>query len=109
MLSADGSRMLAHRADGTLRLYDVASRTQLGGAITVDDLSGNALLRPDGLELATVTEQGFVTWDLDPEHWEAAACRLAGRSLTHAEWDQYIGDLAPYRQTCPQYPADATA
>ena len=30
------------------------------------------------------------------------AGRLAGRNLTRSEWDQYIGDLAPYRRTCPE-------
>ena len=66
-------------------------------------MPGGAVLRSDGLQAAAETEQGIVVWDLDPAHWVDAACQLAGRNLTHAEWDQYIGDLAPYRQTCPQY------
>ena len=45
-------------------------------------------------------------WDLDPAGWVEDVCQLAGRNLTRSEWDQYIGDLAPYRRTCPQY-ADA--
>ena len=57
------------------------------------------------MQAAADTEQGIVVWDLDPAHWVDAACQLAGRNLTHAEWDQYIGDLAPYRQTCPGYVA----
>jgi hypothetical protein len=58
------------------------------------------------MELAVDTEQGIVVWDLDPDHWVEAACDLAGRNLTQAEWDQHIGDLAPYRTTCPQFPID---
>ena len=34
-----------------------------------------------------------------------AACLEAGRNLTHAEWDKYIG--GSYRATCPQWPAAA--
>ena len=65
------------------------------------------ILRPDGLALAIDTGRGVEFWDLDPQHWEDAACRLAGRNLTPAEWEQYLGDLAPYRATCPSYPTDA--
>lgn len=43
-------------------------------------------------------------WDLDPEHWIAAACTPASRNLTQEEWDTYIGKLAPYHRTCPQFP-----
>ncbi len=31
----------------------------------------------------------------------AAACRIAGRNLTEAEWDEHVGRLAPYRELCP--------
>ena len=55
---------------------------------------------------AAVVGGGIVSWDLDPAKWETAACRLAGRNLTQAEWDQYIGDLAPYTTTCPDHPAE---
>jgi hypothetical protein len=61
------------------------------------------VLRADGLQAAASTGQGWVIWDLDPERWLEAACQLAGRNLTRAEFDQHIGDLEPCRQTCPQY------
>ena len=65
-----------------------------------------AALRPDGLEAAVTTDQGIVVWDLDPDHWIDGACAIAGRNLTRTEWDQYIGDLASYRATCPQYESE---
>ena len=43
-------------------------------------------------------------WDLDVHHWEQAACRIAGRNLTRAEWHQYLPDQ-PYQCTCPQWAA----
>lgn len=64
-----------------------------------------AVLRPDGRQAAAVSNQGIVVWDLDPAHWVVAACQVAGRNLTQDEWDQYIGDLAAYQRTCPEYPA----
>jgi hypothetical protein len=30
------------------------------------------------------------------------SCRRAGRNLTQAEWQRYMGDI-PYRETCSQY------
>ena len=113
-----GQRLMVLGNDETLRIFDVATRTQLGDAI---DLAYDAALhtasirrgrrrrlRSDGMQAAADTGQGIVVWDLDPAHWVDAACRLAGRNLTHAEWDQYIGDLAPYRRTCPTHPDGAT-
>ena len=64
-------------------------------------------MRPDGLEAAVATDHGIAVWDLDPEHWVKGACAIAGRNLTRAEWDQYVGDLAPYRLTCPEFSAEA--
>ena len=93
----------------TLRFYDVESRLQLGDPIDLGKmpLYDWMIFRPDGLALAIDTGRGVEFWDLDPAHWEDAACRLAGRNLTPAEWAQYLGDLAPYRATCPSYPTDA--
>ena len=64
-------------------------------------------LRPDGTELAVggSREAGIQVWDLDPEQWVAAACRLAGRNLTAEEWSTNLADLAAYRATCPQFEA----
>ena len=47
----------------------------------------------------------MVIWDLDPQRWVEGACTLAGRNLTRTEWSTYIGDLASYRVTCPQFEA----
>ena len=62
-------------------------------------------LHPDGEELAIGggVDRPFLVWDLDPAHWLTAACELAGRNLTQDEWATYIGDLAEYHPTCPEY------
>ena len=41
--------------------------------------------------------------------WRAAACAVAGRNLTRDEWATYLGDIATYRATCPQFPIDPAA
>jgi WD40 repeat protein len=36
-------------------------------------------------------------------------CSLVTRNLTHAEWDQYIGDVLPYQAVCPNLPIEPEA
>ncbi len=113
-LSDDEQRMLALGEDNQVRLYDVAARTQLGTEIPSEAparatglgwLTSAALLG-DGLAAATSTDGGIVVWDLDPARWSEAACELASRNLTREEWETYIGDLASYRATCPQFDSE---
>ena len=99
-----GRRLLVRAADGSLRVLDIATRTQLGDPIDTGVVIGNATLRPDGLAAAAATDQGVVIWDLDPAHWVEAACELAGRNMTRQEWNRYLGDLADYHVTCPDHP-----
>jgi hypothetical protein len=98
-----GRRLMIAGDDGRVRLYDIATRTQLGLPIDTGQDAGelpSAILRGDGLLLAMITTDGIVSWDLDPARWQQAACELAGRNLTDQEWNLYIGDLAPYRPSC---------
>lgn len=53
--------------------------------------------------MALATTTGTAIWSLEPLEWEQAACRLAGRNLTRAEWQRHIGALAGYRATCDEY------
>ena len=99
-----GRRLMAKGQDDSLRFFDIATRTLLGDPIDTEARDSNAVLRADGMLAAASSNDGIVLWDLDPAHWEPAACDLAGRNLTRAEWDQYVGDLLPYRATCAQYP-----
>jgi len=100
-----GRRLRASGQDDSTRFYDIATRTPLGDPVDTDPRSGSAALRGDGLQAAAGTGSGLVIWDLDPAHWESAACELAGGNLTRDEWNRYLGDLAVYSATCPHYPA----
>jgi DNA-binding SARP family transcriptional activator/class 3 adenylate cyclase len=107
-ISDDNTRMLVVTGGGAAHVYDVGSTRQIGRTLRVD-LDANvrqvgASLRPDGRQLAVAAEHGVQLWDLDPETWRNAACRLAGRNLTREEWESYIPQGEPYRATCPQWP-----
>jgi WD40 repeat protein len=64
----------------------------------------------DGRWLATGSEDTIARlWNLNLNELVELACKLTGRNLTLAEWQQYMGDR-PYEVVCPQWPnpTDAT-
>ena len=106
--TADGSLILTRGGEGWVNLYDVASGIRIGAPIPipVEDEFQTVSIALDGSRMAIGggIENGYQIWDLDPDHWVEAACRLAGRNLTEEEWATNIGDLAEYGPTCPQLP-----
>jgi WD40 repeat protein/class 3 adenylate cyclase len=113
--SPDGS-LLASTSVGlsTTRLWDAASGTPVGGELVAGrtpytertipierPYPSQPVFDPGGQTLYTPGVDGSVmAWDLRPSSWARAACRIAGRNLTRAEWRQYVG-AAGYRATCP--------
>jgi len=62
-----------------------------GSYWVVFDRDGHALVSGGGATLAS--------FDMRPETWTAAACRIAGRNFTRDEWATYFGDRS-YHRTC---------
>ena len=101
---ADGRLAMVTGGDRSVTLYDVDSGEQIGDRIIIPGTEPRATaLRPDGLEMAIGggINRDILVWDLNPEHWTTAACKVAGRNLTREEWDTYLGGLGDYRSTCP--------
>lgn len=106
--STDGVTFVAAGNDGSVSIYDLASRTRLGAAIDMNRNQGaRTALRADGAVVAIETprDDGIELWDLNPVNWKAAACALAGRNLTREEWDTYLGSIGAYEATCPEFPS----
>ena len=93
--SADGRLLAARGSDGGVWVVDVGARTLLGGPIPLSGPVVGLAVRPDGAELAVDSGNGVTLWDLRPEAWVQATCRLAGRQLTEAEWRDHVGDPGP--------------
>jgi hypothetical protein len=106
--TGDGSLIATKGGDRSVSLYDVATGVRLGTPMTIaDDAFNNYItLSTNGTRLAIPGPDGVQIWNLQPDHWVDAACRVAGRNLTREEWDTSIGDLAPYHATCPALPLD---
>jgi WD40 repeat protein len=107
-ISTDGTLVAsASGASNSVTLWDSGSGARIGvlsmpraSSGRTDTVSGLAF-SPDGHTLAVTTDTGTLTvWDLNVDHWIAGACAIGGRGLTRSEWAQYIGSIAPYRDTC---------
>jgi WD40 repeat protein len=110
--TTDGTLIATKGGDRIVTLYDVPTGIRVGTPISIANDQINAIaLSPDGRHLAVGGELAggnhpIQIWDLNPEHWVEAACRVAGRNLTRDEWDANVGNLAPYHATCPDLPVD---
>lgn len=98
--SPDGRVLFSGGFDAHVSVWDVAGRRRLvetplnRGAVTSLDYAAN------GLAVSAVTSDGVVfRWDLDPAHWLAMACRIAGRELSAEERARFL-DGRP-DQVCP--------
>jgi WD40 repeat protein len=98
------------RADtASIALYDARTLEPIGEPIavpgTIPFISG---LSPDGTRFVTgatdLPGAAPALWDLDPDRWQATACKIAGRNLTRNEWRQYLPGRA-YEKTCARWPS----
>jgi WD40 repeat protein len=99
--SADSKTLLATSLDQTASIYDVRTRRRIGDPIVASaPFVYPAFLRPDGRAVAVTVRDGIAVWDIDPDHLARAACALADRNLTGAEWTSYAGGLGAHHKTC---------
>jgi WD40 repeat protein len=99
--SKDSTRLIATSLDQTVSIYDVATRTRIGDPIpAAAPFVYPGFMRPDGKAIAVTVRDGVALWNIDPKRLAEAACELADRNLTDAEWDTYLGELGSYHNTC---------
>jgi class 3 adenylate cyclase/WD40 repeat protein len=96
-LSPDREQLAVTSGDGLI-LIDLVTGRQVGPPLRTDAFESPMYLG-SGDRLVTPSLPGPLLWDLDPAHWRATACRLAGRELTTGEWRTYLPG-EPYRRTC---------
>ena len=104
--SPDGT-LLAATDSQTLTIWDVRNH-QLFVRPIFDSIGIQSInFSPDGSLLDESQEfSADILRATTVSAWEAQACAIANRNLTHAEWTQFIG-TAPYQKTCPDQPAGA--
>jgi WD40 repeat protein len=99
----DGATFATGAYDGAIVLWDAATGAPLNRVFPGRPADGpmNPTFLADGHTILIPSRGGPVfTMDTRTEHWIEAACTIAGRNLTQAEWTNAFGDR-PYRETCP--------
>ena len=108
--SADGRVLAIGTNDGGVQLWDIATDQEIGtplnGTDSISDPVASLAFSPDGQLLAVGSNNGTVRlWNVAYLYNPASGlCAAAGRSLTQAEWDQYVQGIA-YENVCPGWPA----
>ncbi|MBI5954678.1 MAG: hypothetical protein HY865_23725 [Chloroflexi bacterium] len=65
-------------------------------------------LSSDAERLLFVGNENVVEMKWRPEDLITDACSRVTRNLTHYEWQQYIGDILPYQEVCPNFQLEPT-
>jgi urease accessory protein UreF len=96
-----GRTLAAGSGDGTIRLWDMATRRQITALTGPTGPVTSVAFSRDGKTLATSAGHTVRLWDVaylvNPV---PHLCASAGRSLTRAEWARYVPVLA-YQRICP--------
>jgi hypothetical protein len=99
-IDAAGRTLLVKaNASSGASIVDIATRRQLAEAIPVQG-PGSIWLSTDGSTVFLPGNDGMVEWSLDPAEQFEAACHIAGRELTDAEWSTFLAMLGPRVETC---------
>ena len=100
--SPDGKTLASGSADGTARLWDVATHRQITALAGHAGAAGSVAFSPDGKALASGSaDQTVRLWDVSylvdvVQH----LCASAGRPVTPAEWARYVPGPS-YQRVCP--------
>ncbi len=98
--SPDGGYVISESTDGLSRMWDAATGEE------VADITGYVLAFSPSTPYAAIfrVDRTVAAQIYRPEDMAQEACQRLIRNLTHAEWQEYIGDALPYQAVCENLP-----
>ena len=98
--SPNGKQVMTTSTDGQFRLWDLASGKLVGSPLPGADVGGWGTFFPDGKRVIAVFWSGIgVVWNVDHAAWSRQSCRIAHRTLTRAEWRDFVPER-PFSPVC---------
>jgi hypothetical protein len=104
VFSPDGTHLATTSGDRTARIWDTATGRTTATLTGHTGWVFDVVFSPDGTRLATASIDGTARIRSLPPSWPQQLCARAGRNLSQAEWNEYLG-AQPYRRQCPQWPS----
>jgi tricorn protease-like protein len=91
-ISRDGRTLATGGDDGTVRLWDIQTGQAVGAPLPgLPNRTVVPSFTADGTHLLAAYETGGAyLWDIWPASLVRRACRVAGRRLTRAEWNEFL-------------------
>ena len=109
----DGRVLAAGTSSGQVEFIDLGTGERIGEPVSGQrDWVNSVAFAPDGSTLVAGSEDGSIallgpsTWTDDVADLGATLCRVAGRSLTEAEWAEFV-TFKPYESGCPSLGASS--
>ncbi|CAN5585654.1 TIR domain-containing protein [soil metagenome] len=109
LISPDARLVIEGGSTGQVTLHYLGARGAVLGRINVpvqDQRTAISVFTPDNSALVMTIQQtqsvpsSVRRVDLTVEGWIAASCAVAGRDMTPAEWELYVGTTAPSDLGC---------
>ncbi|MFF4361149.1 helix-turn-helix domain-containing protein [Streptomyces sp. NPDC001604] len=99
--SHDGGTLAVGTQDGSVRLWDVASRRPVGSAFSTPGggVMALAFSQDDRTLYVSAQHMPVLTYSVDARRMATDVCRRVGSGLSRADWHRYIPDV-PYAASC---------